>query len=74
MTAIARDAETNLAKANLKLYIDGRRVTGFNYSSATDRLSYTPRTKLRSARHNVKLVARDAQGLTTTYTWSFRVM
>ncbi len=49
--------------SNVKVYVDGRRVTTFSYSPSTDRLSYTTR-KLSYASHTAKIVASDAAGNT----------
>lgn len=69
--ALVKDRETNLARSNIKLYVDGRAKT-FSYSAATDTLTHKSAT-LAPGRHTVKIVARDAQGLTTTRNWTFRV-
>jgi hypothetical protein len=73
ITATVRDSGTNLSKSNIRLYVDGRRVTRFSYNAATDRLTYVPR-RLAPGYHRVRIVARDAQGLATTRTWVFRVV
>ena len=73
IAATVRDDQTNLAKSNMTLYVDGRRKTTFSYSSSTDRLSYTS-GKLSSGRHTVKIVARDEAGNWAARTWSFRVI
>ena len=73
ISAIVRDTETDLVKANVAMYVDGRRVTTFSYSPYRDKLTYTPRNPLSAARHTVRVIARDAQGVSRTYTWRFRV-
>lgn len=70
IAATVRDRETDLAKSNITLFVDGRK-TGFGYSRATDRL--TKKTTLAPGRHTVRVVARDGQGMSKTATWSFRV-
>jgi hypothetical protein len=40
ISALVRDDITELAKSNLSLSIDGRSVTKFAYSQATDRLTF----------------------------------
>ncbi len=70
--ATVRDGQSNLVKGNVKLYVDGRRVTTFSYSASTDRLSYTTKS-LSYARHTAKIVATDAAGNSVTKTWSFKV-
>ncbi len=73
IVARVRDAQTKLAKGNVKLFVDGRRVRSFNFNRATGRLSYTSR-KLRPGRHSVKIIATDAKRRSTTRSWTFRVM
>lgn len=71
--ATVRDAQTNLMKGNVSLFLDGRRINRFSYNTSTDRLSYTT-GRLSYARHTVKVIARDPQGLSRTGTWSLRVI
>jgi parallel beta-helix repeat protein len=66
------DAETNLAKSNIKLYVDGNRKD-FSYDRSTDRLSFTPGTNLSYGKHTAKVVATDASGAVGTRSWSFTV-
>lgn len=70
--ATARDSQTNLAKSNVRLFVDGRRVTTFSYDRANDRLTYTGH-KLSFGGHNAKVVARDDAGNVTSRAWRFRV-
>jgi hypothetical protein len=70
--ATVRDAETDLTQSNITLYLDGRLTETFSYDRETDRLSYTSR-RLRRGSHTVKVVARDAQGLSETYVWGFKI-
>lgn len=72
ISALVRDSQTDLAKANVKLYVDGRRVTTFSYTQASDRLKYAPRNPLREGRHTVRVVANDGS-LGKSRSWSFRV-
>jgi hypothetical protein len=69
------DAQTNLAKKNISLSLDGARIAraSFSYDRDTDRLRYTPGTDLSAAEHTVKLVAQDPEGLATRKSWSFSV-
>lgn len=69
--AVVSDGETNLQKANVKLYVDGRAKT-FSYIAATDRLTHKS-AKLKPGSHTVKVDARDPEGLTGTRIWSFKV-
>jgi hypothetical protein len=66
------DAETNLAKSNMKLYVDGNRKD-FSYDRSTDGLSFTPGTNLSYGKYTVKIVATDASGAVGTKSWSFTV-
>jgi Tol biopolymer transport system component len=69
------DAETNLAKANVTLFLDGVKITPtkFTYNRDTDRLRYTPAAALPLGKHSVQVVARDPQGLVTRKLWNFRI-
>ena len=67
------DAETDLAKSNIKLHVDGTR-RDFSYDRSTDRLSFTPGTNLSFGGHTVKIVATDASAMTSTKSWSFKVV
>jgi subtilisin family serine protease len=75
ISAIVRDSQTNLAKGNIKLFVDGKRIaaSAFSYNRSTDKLSYTSR-RLSYARHTVKVVARDAAGNTVSRSWRFYVV
>lgn len=66
------DAQTNLAKKNVKLWIDSKRVEKFSYDRSTDRLSYTTK-RLGYGRHTVLIVARDGKGLQASKFWGFKV-
>lgn len=73
--ATITDLQTDLAKANLRLAVDGRAVAEakFSYNPSTDGLAFTPERGLPAGRHTVKVVARDDVLLTGQGTWSFRV-
>lgn len=70
------DAQTNLAKSNITLFLDGTKIARaeFSYNRDTDRLKYTPETNLSLGEHTVKVVARDPEGLVKTRSWSFSVV
>jgi Tol biopolymer transport system component len=70
------DAETNLSKAHIALFLDGTRIASaaYTYNRDTDRLRYTPTTTLPLGRHSVRVVARDPQGLVARKIWSFRIV
>ncbi|MGI8909597.1 MAG: CSLREA domain-containing protein [Rubrobacteraceae bacterium] len=72
ISATVRDAQTNLAKSNIKLFVDGR-ARSFSYNAATDRLIRRS-NKLSFGKHTVRIVATDAQGLKATRNWSFKVV
>ncbi len=72
ITALVRDAQTDLSRNNIRLYFDGRLKRSFSYDRAANRLSYvTPR--LRVGRHSVRIVASDGQGRSNARSWSFVV-
>lgn len=73
IAATVSDRETNLAKSNMRLFVDGRAKGTFAYSSATDRLSYRS-SRLSFGKHTVRVVATDAQGKSAVKSWSFRVV
>lgn len=73
ISAVVRDSQTNLAKGNVKLFVDGRQISTFAYNASTDKLSYTS-PRLSYARHTVRVEARDAAGNTATRQWSFVVV
>lgn len=73
IAARVKDAQTKLTKANVKLFIDGRRVIRFSYNRNTGQLVCTSR-RLRIGGHTVKIVATDAQKRSTTKTWRFRIV
>ena len=75
ISAIVRDSQTNLAKGNLRLFVDGRQVaaSAFAYDASTDKLSYTAPT-LSYARHTVRVDANDAAGNVVSRQWSFSVV
>ncbi len=70
--AVVRDFGSNLGKANIKLYVDGRRKGRFSYNSGTDRLTYRS-GKLSYKRHTVQVAATDPSGNTIRKTWRFKV-
>ncbi len=74
--ATVNDMETNLAKSNVKLFVDGKKIApkSFSYDRATDRLSFTPKAALGAGRHTVKVVATDAQNKSVTKQWAFEVI
>jgi hypothetical protein len=73
IAAKVSDAETDLTRSNIKLFVDGKPITKFSYDAATDRLSYRS-GKLAYGGHKVKVKATDADGLESTKTWRFKVV
>ncbi len=71
--ATVKDTPAKLAKANIKLYLDGRAKANFSYSPSSGNLTYTSK-RLRLGWHTVKIVATDAQGRSTVKTSKFRVV
>ena len=71
--ASVRDGETDLAKSNIRFYLDGKRRKIFSYDRTADRLTYAPRSRLAPRTHTVKVVANDGAGNVTVRRWSFRV-
>jgi len=71
--ATVKDLQTNLRKADIKLYVDSRRVKNFAYDRATDRLKYTPDRNLARGETGVTVVALDPEDNRTERRWSFRI-
>ncbi len=71
--ATVSDDRTDLAKRDIRLYLDGKQRTKFSYNRDTDRLAYTA-PRLSYAKHTVKIVAKDAAGNTVAEKWSFKVV
>lgn len=70
--ATVRDTQTNLQKVNLRLFLDGVRVTTFTYDAGTDVLRYAPTTRAYGT-HTVRAVATDAAGNVGSRSWSFKI-
>jgi dipeptidyl aminopeptidase/acylaminoacyl peptidase len=68
--------QTDLAKANITLTLDGQTIprAAFSYNRTTDRLTYTPGKKLTLGIHNVRVVAKDEANLSTTKNWGFEIV
>jgi hypothetical protein len=73
IAAKVSDAETDLTRSNIKLFVDGKPITKFSYDAATDRLSYRS-GKLAYGGHKVKVKATDADGLEGKKPWRFKVV
>ena len=72
--AIVRDAQTDLASSNLRLFLDGEPIKNFSYDQDTDRLRFTLREDLTFRGHAVSIVARDDVRLVGRKSWSFSVV
>ncbi len=72
ISALVRDAQTNLVKGDLTLFVNGRKIGTFTYSPSTDRLTRT--VGLPYGSHRVKATATDSLGLVGTRAWTFRVV
>jgi hypothetical protein len=71
ISAVVRDERTNLAKEDIRLYVDGREKTGFTYNAATDRLTYDS-GRLSYGAHTVEVRATDGTN-DASKSWNFRV-
>lgn len=71
----ARDSHPRMRirKSDVKLYVDGRRVTA-SYNPRRGLLTYTPERKLATGKHTVKVEVVEEEGLKATKTWSFKVV
>ena len=74
MSATVRDAQFDLAKENIKLFVDGQQILAFGYNRDTNRLSYTPSRNLSYGQHAVRIRAKDAVDLASFKSWSFKVV
>jgi Tol biopolymer transport system component len=74
--ATVKDLQTDLAKANVRLTVDGKAVaeTKFSYNASTDGLAFTPERELSAGRHTVKVAAKDDVLLAGQSIWNFRVL
>lgn len=66
------DSFHNLRKKNIKLFLDGKQKSGFEYDRATDLLKWKA-PKLGKGRHRVRIVATDPFGATGKKKWAFKV-
>ncbi len=64
------DAQTDLEKDDIKLFLDGKRRDA--YDRDNDRLT-SSQNRLDTGTHRVKIEARDGSGLVTTRSWTFKV-
>jgi len=73
ISAVVKDAETELTQGNITLEVDGVSKPFFTYDAATDRLTYQS-GRLSRGLHTVRVEATDAQGLKGSEAWSFKVI
>ncbi len=66
------DDRTNLARGDMKLYVDGR-PKSFDYDAGSERLVASS-GKLAYGAHKIRISATDAAGNTNARSWSFRVL
>ena len=71
--AVITDAQDELVRGDIQLFVDGAEVTGFAYDGGDDRLAYTP-PRLGYGGHNLKIVATDSGENTTIHQHGFRVL
>ena len=72
ISAKVSDSQTNLVKANIKLFVDGK-AKPFSYSRATDKLTHTS-AKLSLGKHRVRVVATDSSKAVSAKAWSLTVV
>jgi Tol biopolymer transport system component len=72
ISAVVRDAESELTKEDIQLWFDGRE-RGFSYDPDTDQLSRDTKG-LAAGTHAVRIVATDEAGNQGTRRWSFKVV
>ena len=72
ISAVVKDAETDLTQSNITLKVDGN-VKTFAYDTVSDKL-LRQSNKLALGKHTVSTTATDGQGQATTKTWSFKVV
>jgi hypothetical protein len=74
ISATVTDAQSELVKSDIKVFVDGRQKQRFSYDRATDKLKFTSRRKLaRGESHSIKIIARDDAGLVTKWLSRFKV-
>ncbi len=70
----ATDAQEDLDKADIKVFLKGKEVTNFTYDQATDKVQFVPDKKLkRGKKYTVRIMATDTQGLSTNAEKTFKV-
>jgi hypothetical protein len=72
ISAVVRDAETDLNQSHISLAVDGAPKPFFSYNAATDTVTYQS-GRLSYGRHTVTVRATDGQ-LNDEKNWSFKVV
>ncbi len=72
ISAFVRDGEAPLQKGDIQLYVDGKRKTVFSYDPSAEKLSHAS-ARLSKGRHSIKITATDAQSMSASKTWNFKV-
>ena len=49
-------------------------MTTFSYDQATDRLTFTPTSRLSFGRHTAEIKATDQANQSTSKVWGFRIV
>jgi hypothetical protein len=70
--ATVTDETTDLRKADIRLFVDGRPKTTFSYNRDTNELVYNS-PKLSFGRHTVEVRATDEAGNEAERSWGFRI-
>lgn len=73
ISATVRDAQTDLIKSDMSLYVDGNYMKRFSYNASTDRLVHAPQKELFYGKHQVRIRATDTAGGTTYREYSFSI-
>lgn len=71
--AMVRDKKTDLKRSDIKLFVDGKDIRSFEYNAKSNRLSYTPKGRLDTGRHSVRVAARDEKNLKSKRNWRFKI-
>jgi hypothetical protein len=72
ISAVVKDAETELTQSNITLKVDGS-VKSFAYDAVKDKV-LRQSSKLAFGKHTVSITATDGKGEATTRVWSFKVV
>jgi len=71
--AMVKDSEATLSNSDIRVFLDGQEIRGFQYQRSTGRLSFSTRG-LSSDAHTVEILASTPeQTRTARKNWSFAV-